>query len=349
MGQDDRGAQILASLWSLTAAAAILLFLRLYCKLCRAKGLWWDDHVLILSWVSLTIAAAIQTYLVSLGFGQRMETISKEDLKTISLFTILFAIFAIIATTTSKSSFALTLYRITDASWMKYLLVFIIVTTNVSMNLVWIFGLAKCTPLKRVWDKDVQGTCWDLHKLVKFQLFAAYYSAILDFVLAGLPWQIIMGASIRRREMVGVAVAMSLGAVAGATGIVKAVMVVNMTSPDITYDRVDLTIWTFTEPAASIMAISIPMLRMLYQELKSSHNRTKYNQSNPQRSVVVSSNKAWKDSQEALRDSEDIIQIKSSSPDYSGILKTEEVRVHHERPSNVNGGNAIEMSPFGTR
>lgn len=37
-------------------------------------------------------------------------------------------------------------------------------------------------------------------------------------------------------------------------------MVVNMTSPDITYDRVDLTIWTFTEPAASIMAVSIPIL-----------------------------------------------------------------------------------------
>jgi hypothetical protein len=47
---------------------------------------------------------------------------------------------------------------------------------------------------------------------------------------------------------------------AGITGIVKSVLVVSMKSDDITYDRVDLTIWTLTEPAASIMAICIPVL-----------------------------------------------------------------------------------------
>jgi hypothetical protein len=83
------------------------------------------------------------------------------------------ALFGIVATTTSKTSFALTLHRITTNVWMKHFLIFVIVTINVSMNLVWIFGFAKCTPLKRVWDKDVPGTCWDGKKLLKFQLFAA--------------------------------------------------------------------------------------------------------------------------------------------------------------------------------
>ena len=41
---------------------------------------------------------------------------------------------------------------------------------------------------------------------------AADYSAILDFVLALLPWQILMGKSMLRRERLGIAVAMSLGA-----------------------------------------------------------------------------------------------------------------------------------------
>jgi hypothetical protein len=87
------------------------------------------------------------------------------------------------------------------------------------MNLVWIFGLAKCTPFERVMDKSIPGTCWDKTKLAKFQLFAAQslniitdYSAILDFVLALLPWQILMRLTMKRREKVGVAVAMSLGA-----------------------------------------------------------------------------------------------------------------------------------------
>jgi hypothetical protein len=39
------------------------------------------------------------------------------------------------------------------------------------------------------------------------------YSAALDFVLALLPWHILMGLTMKRRDKVGVAIAMSLGAV----------------------------------------------------------------------------------------------------------------------------------------
>lgn len=39
------------------------------------------------------------------------------------------------------------------------------------------------------------------------------YSSILDFVLAFLPWKILMGMVMLRREKIGVAIAMSLGAV----------------------------------------------------------------------------------------------------------------------------------------
>jgi hypothetical protein len=54
------------------------------------------------------------------------------------------------------------------------------------MNLVWIFGLAKCTPFERVVDKSVPGTCWDKSKLVHFQLFAAckVYDLTSDSALA---------------------------------------------------------------------------------------------------------------------------------------------------------------------
>jgi hypothetical protein len=131
---------------------------------------------------------------------------------------------------------------------------------NISMNLVWILGLAKCTPFQRVYDSSVPGTCWNKHRLRKFQLFASYYSAILDFVLALIPWQILRDLTMKLREKAGVAIAMSLGAVAGVAGVVRGVMVVHMTDPDITYSRVDLTIWTLSEPAVSIMAISIPVL-----------------------------------------------------------------------------------------
>jgi hypothetical protein len=163
------------------------------------------------------------------------------------------------------------------------------------MNLVWIFGLAKCTPFERVFDKSVPGTCWDKNKLTKFQLFAACKIAFLppDRTLAehyhrllsnpglcarspsmaytnGVDYETTREIRSRCRNELGCRVRLLKNPnqcayllttySAGVTGIVKSVMVVHMTDPDFTYQRVDLTIWTLSEPAVSIMAISIPVL-----------------------------------------------------------------------------------------
>lgn len=48
--------QIYAGLWTLLAGATVFLGLRLWCKLTRRHGLWYDDYVLICSYVSLANA-----------------------------------------------------------------------------------------------------------------------------------------------------------------------------------------------------------------------------------------------------------------------------------------------------
>ncbi len=50
----DFGSQINFTIWLLTALSSAFLALRVYCKFLRHRGLWWDDHLLILSWVSPT-------------------------------------------------------------------------------------------------------------------------------------------------------------------------------------------------------------------------------------------------------------------------------------------------------
>lgn len=55
-------AQIYAGLWTLFAGASGFLALRLWCKLTRRHGLWYDDYILISAYVS-DLLPYLPTYL----------------------------------------------------------------------------------------------------------------------------------------------------------------------------------------------------------------------------------------------------------------------------------------------
>lgn len=48
----DPTAKVNGGIWALCLAASVFLGLRLWCKIDRKHGLWWDDYILIASWVS---------------------------------------------------------------------------------------------------------------------------------------------------------------------------------------------------------------------------------------------------------------------------------------------------------
>jgi hypothetical protein len=58
MDDDDQGAKILVTTWTLTSLSGFFLAVRLACKLRTKRRFWWDDHVLALSWVSPARATA---------------------------------------------------------------------------------------------------------------------------------------------------------------------------------------------------------------------------------------------------------------------------------------------------
>lgn len=65
-------------------------------------------------------------------------------------------------------------------------------------------------------------------------------------------------------------------------------------------------------------------------------------------SVVIMS--GWQESQEALQDQETTSSRSKPSPTLQGVMKTEEVRVHHERLSIMGGEsgdeNSVELKPL---
>lgn len=114
------------------------------------------------------------------------------------------------AATWSKTSFALTLLRLTNG-WTKGLIWFIIITTNIAMGLSALFIWVQCMPIRKSWDPFVDGRCWSPTVIVHYNIFSAAYSALMDLSLALLPWKLIWGLQMKKKEKIGVAVAMSCG------------------------------------------------------------------------------------------------------------------------------------------
>jgi len=51
-GYVDPSLELNLGLWILFAGATAFLALRIWIKITRRHGLWWDDHILLVSWVS---------------------------------------------------------------------------------------------------------------------------------------------------------------------------------------------------------------------------------------------------------------------------------------------------------
>lgn len=78
----------------------------------------------------------------------------------------------------------------------------------------------------------VGGSCWDLRVTVYYNIFSTAYSALIDMALAILPWKFLWSLQMKRNEKIGVCLAMSMGAFAGATALIKTAKLPQMMSMD---------------------------------------------------------------------------------------------------------------------
>ncbi|KAJ4423746.1 hypothetical protein N0V82_001633 [Gnomoniopsis sp. IMI 355080] len=91
----------------------------------------------------------------------------------------------------------------------------------------------------------------------------------MDFALVGMAWIVVSRLQMRsRREKFGVGLAMSMGIIAGATSIVKAVIFPTLSEGDITFTSASLHIWSMVEPSVTIIATSIPLLRVIFTQVR---------------------------------------------------------------------------------
>ncbi|OLN81960.1 hypothetical protein CCHL11_08634 [Colletotrichum chlorophyti] len=361
---EDYGPTINAVIWSQVILSLVFLCLRVYCKFKKRSGLWWDDHVLIASWVTLFIASALTSHNVSLGFGKHVYQIKPANFPAIGLNGNVISSISITSAVWSKTSFAMTLLRIEEKGWTRYLIWAAIISMNILMGFNAMAGWVQCTPIEKYWLPQTPGTCWNPKVAAYYGVFAAGYSALMDIMLALLPWKLIWGLQMKLGEKIGVGIAMSMGLFAGATAIVKCTTIPTLLSGDFTYDGSDLVIWGTCESSVTIVAASIPVLRVLVRDVASTARKyyrgssaTRTNASRfgggvtRSNTVTVSTNpatrkgsirKKW-DKLADDRSDKSILGV-DSEPEFGKIVRTNEVVVEYDVRSQLEGrGGNYEM------
>lgn len=257
---------IVVAVWTLWALSAVFIGLRLYCKSFRRAKYGWDDWVLVVAWAA-TLANCI---VVTVDIKIHPITAGPPDpsmLKSTALTGLLSVTFAIIGQSLSKVSFGLTLLAISEG-WIRWFIRVAILLINILFGLGALLLWVGCSPVQKTWDPVVPGTCWNPRFHVNLAIFVSAFSGTMDLCFAVIPWRIILSLQMNRREKLGVAFALSMGAVAAITAFIKCA---SLNSLDIGQrPGTMLVIFGVAEPALTIVAASVPFLRVLVKHVVSS-------------------------------------------------------------------------------
>ncbi|KAK3314506.1 hypothetical protein B0H66DRAFT_314669 [Apodospora peruviana] len=272
------GPQVNSVCWTLFGLCTGFLALRLYCKRLSRHGLWWDDWILVVAWCIHFVAAVLLSIMITRGYGNhpwdQIWGVTPEEI----LYMWVRNTLAMTAAAWSKTAFAVTLLRFAEG-WVKWAVWFILVSMNIIIAINATMNWVGCDPIQKSWNPAMPGTCAYeslLPAIISIGNVGGGYSAACDFVLAFLPWAIIWKLQMQLKEKLGVGIAMSCGVIAGVMAAVKTAHLINLDTGD-SYDAAVLNIWDSAEVSVTIIAASIPTLRVLFRDLvNSSGKRNKY-------------------------------------------------------------------------
>jgi len=110
--------------------------------------------------------------MVNLGLGKHLSNVDPANLESIGLLSNVASTFSMLAAVLSKTSFAVTLLRITTG-YIKTIVWVIIAVMNIAMGLAALFTWIRCDPVRKTWDPMTPGTCWDSNAMMIYSVFAA--------------------------------------------------------------------------------------------------------------------------------------------------------------------------------
>ncbi|KAF9690697.1 hypothetical protein EKO04_011492 [Ascochyta lentis] len=262
----DYGPILNGVMWFQVIISTIFISLRIYTRYYIIRSLGWDDLMMIINLATFIAFIATTSVGITYGVGKKTEDIIRlglDNSKAIYWEAIGQGI-CVMGIAASKASVALFLLRIVLRPWHIALLWSVIVTTTIFCTITTALLFFQCKPVAFLWDQTIPGG----HCPINFTdvgLSMGAWSASMDFVLAILPWPVVMGLNMKRKEKITIACGLSLGVFAGACSVVRTVELRTLASKaNYVHDTSPMLLWSSSEICLSIICACIPVLRPLY-------------------------------------------------------------------------------------
>lgn len=263
----DPTLQLNLGLWLLFAGATVLLVMRLWVKVYRS-GLWYDDHVLVVSWGILLANNVLISYEYATGYVSPTGDWDEHMHILINVS----SCGTLIGQALSKTALGVTLLRMSNKT-QAWIIWFCIFAMNAYMIAKCILQWAKVCDKTNDYQADYRlDFCIYSDFRDDFKEGGQIVNIIMDFLFALFPWWITWKLKLRKMEKFALCVTMSLGMV---VAIVSAVRTAwkddgNKHNPWYYWHNAMSNIWYSSEVAGTIMVQCIPVLRPLIKELGNS-------------------------------------------------------------------------------
>lgn len=117
--------------------------------------------------------AAVLHVAADKGLGRHIEYVLQDPQNVIDVALLSFVSqpLVIMSCAFGKTSFALTLIRVSEQRWVHILLWFIIVSMNIFHILISIFVFARCEDPRHLWNNSYPSKCWSPETFDNISLF----------------------------------------------------------------------------------------------------------------------------------------------------------------------------------
>lgn len=283
---ENNSAEILGIAGGLMSAAAVVVLLRMYVRIFMLKSVGSDDYVMISA-----LLMAVGTFICFVGethyaIGRHTACIGPYDFEMYARWQYFHSIWVMAGVILVKISVALFLMRLVPPTrkWKQFLWASIgqlvnpatlklLLTPSTVFLVAFMITCAAtiifaCVPIEASWKFELRmnpGTrCFSNETFTMIGLINSSINCATDFLFAILPIPVIIRLQVNLRTKIVLCFILSLGYIACASGIVKAVQQHNFfTVKDPTFHN-GFNVWNMVELCVGILAASLPSLRPLF-------------------------------------------------------------------------------------